>query len=130
MEALFFLVDTVQNFGLFRDHTHRAAIVRIVLERFSKEIENFSTTPECPGATQYLWDLFFLRTICEDWGDVMDEAISSLNNSIKSIQEVIGIPSDYVLWVTMILRIRYRNYRRKFGTHIQLYRKTSKIAPL
>ena len=88
MEALLLLVDTVQNFGLFKDHAHRVAIVRVVLERFAKEISDSLVTAERPSTIQFLWDLYFLRTICEDWGDMMTDAVTSLNQSISVLQEV------------------------------------------
>ncbi|KAI5121815.1 hypothetical protein M0805_003251 [Coniferiporia weirii] len=85
MDALFSLIDTVQSYGLFKDHTQRSAVVKVILDQFSDAIVTSLQDPRDFTNIQFIWDLHFLKAICNEWGPTLSSSTTTLDEAIRKL---------------------------------------------
>lgn len=83
MKSLMNLIQAVENHGCFDDFAQRWRIAKSYLRSFTSTLVIALKTCEKPLSTQSVWDLNFLKAICDSWGSEFSGYIAELDSVIN-----------------------------------------------
>ncbi|THH11615.1 hypothetical protein EW145_g545 [Phellinidium pouzarii] len=90
IDALLSLIDSIQSYGLFKSHTQRSKVVKIILDRFTSIIATSLPISRCPVTVQLLWDLLFVKAVSDDWGT----ALTPLDKTVHLLDACSNLEAD------------------------------------
>ena len=88
MDSLLHLVASIEKFAQFKDVAQRSSIARIVLSRFTDAVIDLLHQSERCYELRLVWDLYFLKAICDEWGESLSEPSTLLDHTIKGSFQV------------------------------------------
>ena len=84
VSALHLLSSSTQKWAYFSDQSSRTGLVQEALSLFVEEV---CRSMSCDKSDLHitLWDLYFLRAICVEWGDPLTGSVNSLAKLIRKV---------------------------------------------
>ncbi|KAL5494903.1 hypothetical protein ACEPAI_365 [Sanghuangporus weigelae] len=83
MDSLLILVEPIDRFAQFKNASQRSAIAKVLLTRFSNTMVDSIRESTDLAQVQLIWDLSFLKAICDEWGTVLGESVASLDKAVR-----------------------------------------------
>ncbi|KAL5535843.1 hypothetical protein ACEPAF_3937 [Sanghuangporus sanghuang] len=92
MDSLLILVESIDRFAQFKNVSQRSAIAKVLLTRFSNTTVDSIRESADLAQVQLIWDLSFLKAICDEWGTVLCESVASLDKVVRHSYQ--SLPPD------------------------------------
>ncbi|KAL5533894.1 hypothetical protein ACEPAG_354 [Sanghuangporus baumii] len=93
MDSLLILVESIDRFAQFKNVSQRSAIAKILSTRFSNTMVDSIRESTDLAQVQLVWDLSFLKAICDEWGTVLCESVASLDKAVR--HSYLSLPPDF-----------------------------------